>query len=478
MTVTTSRGGIARIEPIGACQATARCASSNSQPTTRSVSRVSWRISVAVDVSVRAVVRCRRRPAALCPAGPRAACCPPRSPSRPACVLRVIDGGRGALDAFRIRRHMSSSTMTELWPPIPIDDFSMIPGFRGVGPPSRRGWPGATGRGAGIVPGLEGQARGRDLDRRRRGLAVAGQRLHREDPLGLVEHACRASPTRPRRTGRCRARGRSGTSRRPGRRRRRRARARSSAGSPCTPDRSTRRGSRRGSSRRRAPGGRRARVWRDTTNATDASPSRKPLLPAWNGRHASNGGRSTNSTPRSTKWRMLSVVPEMSVATTITSVDDAGVEPHLGGQHRGVARRAHRGDRHGRAVEVVALHLRRQDRRRHQLQVLALGQLAVALHVELAPHVDLAEHDRVDQPDGAAPASSPGRTRPRSPRRRPTPWPGRSGCAGSVVVLGIVGDPAHVGDVVAEGVGPAARRARPPTRRSSRPSQRCLRPQP
>ena len=60
--------------------------------------------------------------------------------------------------------------------------------------------------------------------------------------------------------------------------------------------------------------------WRDTTNATDASPRRKPELPDWNGRHASNGGRSTNNTPRSTKCRMLSVVPDTSVATTMTSV--------------------------------------------------------------------------------------------------------------------------------------------------------------
>ena len=162
---------------------------------------------------------------------------------------------------------------------------------------------------------------------------------------------------------------------------------------------------------------------------TDASPPAKPFEPSWNGRHTSSAGASGNTTPRLRKWRMFSGVAERSLATTMTSLADAGVEPHLGGQHRRVARGAHRGHVHDRPVEVVALHHQRQHRRRHEVQVLVALQPAVPLEVELLPELDLAEDDRVDHADDRARAASPGRARCRSPRRRPRRPRRRSGSA-------------------------------------------------
>lgn len=44
------------------------------------------------------------------------------------------------------------STTTELCPPMPSDDLTVIPPVTGVGPLSSWGWPGATVGGAGMVP--------------------------------------------------------------------------------------------------------------------------------------------------------------------------------------------------------------------------------------------------------------------------------------------------------------------------------------
>ena len=81
---------------------------------------------------------------------------------------------------------------------------------------------------------------------------------------------------------------------------------------------------------------------------------------------------------------------------------DAGVDPGLGGQERGVAGGAHRRDAHGRAVEAVLLHQQGHRRRRHQRQVAADRTLPLVDEVEVAPLVDVAEHDGVDEADLAA----------------------------------------------------------------------------
>ena len=92
-------------------------------------------------------------------------------------------------------------------------------------------------------------------------------------------------------------------------------------------------------------------------------------------------------------------------------------------------------------------HQQRQHRRRHEVEVLVALQPAVALHVELAPEVDLAEHDRVDHADD--------RPGPPAPVERVLDRlvgglrHGRAEAGQAVGALDL-GDDRAVGDVVAE----------------------------
>ncbi len=85
-------------------------------------------------------------------------------------------------------------TTAVLYPPMPMDDLSIIPGWRRAWPVTSRGWPGATRGGAGMKPGLEGVEGGQDLHRGPGRLAVPDQRLDREDARGLGEHLVEGEP--------------------------------------------------------------------------------------------------------------------------------------------------------------------------------------------------------------------------------------------------------------------------------------------
>ena len=132
--------------------------------------------------------------------------------------------------------------------------------------------------------------------------------------------------------------------------------------------------------------------------ATAASPPTKPRLPSWKGRQPSNGGRVEDCDADVLEPPEVLGDPGEVGGEEDHVGGDARVDPRLGGDHAGIARRAHGRDRHGRTVEVVLLHHHGDHGRRHHVDPLPSAGPWSLRPVEVAPHLDVAEDDQWTTP--------------------------------------------------------------------------------